>query len=585
MGKSRTLVLLAFITSFAIISCDKSEDDIKLFPIKSGEKWGYVDKEGNYVINSQFEEAYNFADGLALFKSQDGKYGFISEDGKYAINPIYKDATTFSEGLACVVMENGKPQFINKENKIIFTVDNADFCFGFSEGMARIKVKGKWGFIDKMGKVIINPIYDNAMEFKEGLALVSKIDETSKEKSWGFIDKLGAVKINFQFINSKDNSFCLPGSFNEGLAYISSDGKQWGYINKEGKYQINPQFDGCNYNSISFKNGLTKVNQGGSYGFIDKTGKYVVNPQFKNAYNFASNGLAAVEHSDGKWGFINKEGKYEINPQFEEIVEGFYNGIAFVKSSDKFGIIDSKGLYIVNPQFDGVKLYDIGLIMGVESDYIDYIGIAEQLFDNSSDKSFLGYTEKTTLGEIIDDYPNVDVSDLREYRLDLDQPNISVNKFIDLGSLTIGFREKTFSETPIYKTVRKYSYYSGYYNDKEFDRMEKKVKKDIALGYQMLLFDLKSYGKTKGRELAEALKNTAVNKLKVTEIVSTDYKNTDLEGMFLMKNDNLLAVINYVQKEAFETNYPSISIMVITPNLKSSFDELQENLIENFNED
>ena len=105
--KKQLIILIS--AAFLILgSCKTDKDSIKLFPIKSGDKWGYVDKNGQYIINSQFEEAYNFSEGLALFRSTDGKYGFIDEEGKYVINPIYKDANSFSEGMSCVVMENGK---------------------------------------------------------------------------------------------------------------------------------------------------------------------------------------------------------------------------------------------------------------------------------------------------------------------------------------------------------------------------------------------------------------------------------------------------------------------------------------------
>jgi len=242
MKRINFILFGALITALIFNSCKQGEDDIKLFPIKSGDKWGYVDKTGKYVINSQFEEAYTFSEGLALFKSIDGKWGFIGEDGKYAINPIYKEAASFSEGLACVVMQDGKPQFINKENKVMFTVDKAESCSSFSGGMSRVKIKGKWGYIDKSGKVVINPIYEDARGFEEGLALVSKIDDSKKEKLWGFIDETGAVKINFQFLENKE-AWRDPESFQEGLAFVSSDGKLWGCIDKDGKYQINPQFE------------------------------------------------------------------------------------------------------------------------------------------------------------------------------------------------------------------------------------------------------------------------------------------------------------------------------------------------------
>lgn len=577
--------LLIFTTAATLIlsSCTTDSDSIKLFPIKSGDKWGYVDKNGQFIINSQFEEAYNFSEGLAMFKSTDGKYGFIGEDGKYIINPIYKDANSFSEGLACVVMENGKPQFIDKNDKIIFTVDKAEYCYGFKEGLSRVKIKGKWGFIDKTGKIVVNPIYDEAQDFREGLAAVAKKDEKKNEILWGYIDKNGAVKINFQFVEDKNNMYAEPGSFNDGLAFASTDGKQWGCIDKDGKYQINPQFEGNS--GTEFKNGVSLVTQGGSYGFIDNKGKYIINPQFKNAGHFATNNLAAVQNSDDKWGFINKEGKYEVNPQFEEIAIGFFGDVAFVKSSDKYGIIDKKGLYIVNPQFDEVKLYDLGLNFGVKSDFIDNNEIAELLLDKSNHTSHFGYNKETTLEQIIDDYPNVDISDLEKYSLEIKNPKVKINDMVRIGSLTIGFNDKTYTETPIYKTVQKYNYYySRYYDTKEFVRMDKKIQNSTSVKYTSINFTLESIGKGKGKALAEAIKNEAVKKMKVVQQTDLGETNSDSKGIFILKGDELLVYIIYLQDEDAKNKKPTIGITIVNKNYEDSFEELAKKFAEDFTE-
>lgn len=581
--KKQILILLAA-TTFIVCSCTTdSKDNLKLFPIKSGDKWGYVDKKGQYVINSQFEEAYNFSEGLAMFKSTDGKYGFIDETGNYFINPIYKDASSFSEGMACVVMENGKPQFIDKNNKILFTVDKAESCFGFKDGLARVKIKGKWGFIDNTGKVVVNPIYDEAQDFKDGLAAVSKKDEKKDEILWGYIDKNGAVKINFQFVKDKNNWYCDPGSFSNGLAFTSTDGNQWGCIDKEGKYQINPQFEGNS--RAEFKNGVSLVSQGGSYGFIDNKGKYVINPQFKNARHFSSNNLAAVQHSDDKWGFINKEGKYEVNPQFEEIAVGFFGDIAFVKSSDKYGIIDKKGLYIVNPQFDDVKLYDIGLNFEVKSDFIDNNELASLFFEKASSTSCFGYDKKTSLEQVIDEYPDIDISDLNKYDVDIKNPNIKISDLVKIGSLTIGFNDKTYTETPIYKTVQKYDYYyNRYYNTKEFVKMEKKIQTTAAVKYTSLDFTLQTTGKKKGEAFAEALKNNAIKTMKLSAITNEDVKNSDSKGVHILKGDEMLVYITYKQDIADENSKPMIVIIIVNKNYGESFDELAEKFIGDFKE-
>jgi hypothetical protein len=377
-------------------------------------------------------------------------------------------------------------------------------------------------------------------------------------------------------------AFCKPGSFNEGLAFVSSNGKEWGCIDKEGKYQINPQFKGAFANPYQFRNGLSLIAQGDNYGYIDNEGKYVINPQFNAAGRFAANGLAAVQNSDEKWGFIDREGKYQINPQFDDVVVGYFGDVAFVESSDKYGIIDDKGRFVMNPQFDDVKLYDLEWSMTVESDYVDNEGIAALLFDNSSRTAHLGYSKTTTLGDIIDDYPNVDVSNLESYELDIDTSNIDLGGVVEVTSMSFGFDEKTYTETPIYKMVRKYSYYYGvYYNEKEFDRMEKKVQTTAPINYVSYLMKLNKSGKGKGRSFAEALKKEAMAKMQVAQVGDLQVENTDAKGIFVLENDEVLVYIRYDQKED-ENAKPTFRVTVVNNLYDDPFETLRNALVEGF---
>ena len=60
----------------------------------------------------------------------------------------------------------------------------------FSEGLAPVMDAGKWGYIDKTGKVVIPCKWGATLGFSEGLAPV--MDDHEK---WGFIDKEGKVAI------------------------------------------------------------------------------------------------------------------------------------------------------------------------------------------------------------------------------------------------------------------------------------------------------------------------------------------------------------------------------------------------------
>lgn len=82
--------------------------------------------------------------------------------------------------------------YINKFGKIIINPQFED-AKDFKDGYARIKISGKYGFIDKTGRIIINPQFKDLQDFSEGLARI-KVDEI-----FGFIDKTGKIVIRPQF--------------------------------------------------------------------------------------------------------------------------------------------------------------------------------------------------------------------------------------------------------------------------------------------------------------------------------------------------------------------------------------------------
>jgi len=195
----------------------------------------------------------------------------------------------------------------------------------------------KWGYIDRDGKVVIEPQFDRAFEFSEGLAVVWK------DGVCGYIDQNGKMAIEAIFETCED--------FSEGLAVIGVriGGMTYGYVDKTGKVIIKPRFD----DARRFSEGLAFVQESlyrpkfdGSppfpqtlktsrevemvtprAGFIDKTGEFVVPLSGFDATCddcYFSDGLALV-HMDGKFGYIDQTGKFVIKPKFE-IADRFSEG-------------------------------------------------------------------------------------------------------------------------------------------------------------------------------------------------------------------------------------------------------------------
>jgi hypothetical protein len=132
-----------------------------------------------------------------------------------------------------------------------------DYIDDFSEGLASVMLKGKWGHIDKIGKLVIPCKYGNSRAFKDGLARVC--------------------------LNSK----C-------------------GYIDKTGTQVIPCIYD----DAYDFEGGLAVVILNGKYGIIDKNGKEVIPVIYDRVYigDFSNDGLALVMTDKEQIGYIDKEG-------------------------------------------------------------------------------------------------------------------------------------------------------------------------------------------------------------------------------------------------------------------------------------
>lgn len=293
-----------------------SEDD--LIPAEINRKFGFINQTGEIVLEPQFilprAGGYSkyFSEGLAV-ACINQKCGFIDSSGNFVIEPKFDHAENFSEGFALAQIGNfdflgfniRKPKtvLINKNGEIMFDKENQVIESGFSEGLAKVSVEGKTGFIDKTGSFIIPPQELTISDFSEGLAVCS-----TKSYKLGYVDKTGKVVIPQQFKQA--------GEFSEGLANVMFENGKYGYIDRTGKTIIEPQFDYAD----SFYEDRAVVMIDSRKGYIDKIGKIVIPVQFGWAERFV-NGLARVglddenpPYENKKYGYIDKEGKFVFNP-------------------------------------------------------------------------------------------------------------------------------------------------------------------------------------------------------------------------------------------------------------------------------
>jgi hypothetical protein len=227
---------------------------------------------------------------------------------------------------------------------------------------------GKFGYIDKAGKIIIPPRFDDARNFSEGLATVAI------GKKYGCIDVNGKIVIppRFDYIYE----------FKNGLAEITLDRLEKGKIDKTGKIvtapsspQPTPLADGKPPQSEG--NSLTRIEEGGKYGYQDRSGKIVIPTQFDFAAEIFVEDMAWVEVKNHV-GYINKQGKTIVSPQFDYLsgfgTGNFDGGLARVCLNRKCGYIDKTGTIVIPLQFnDAAQKFRDGLAWVKIGDRLGYI--------------------------------------------------------------------------------------------------------------------------------------------------------------------------------------------------------------------
>lgn len=269
-----------------------------------------------------------------------------------------------AEAVLYPVRYNGKWGYIDRSGTVVVE-PQFDEAYAFSEGLGRFGVDqetvGKFGFIDATGAIVIAPRFSWASDFCEGLSMARAV----AGGKCGYIDRTGAWAIEPRFANA--------GEMHDGLASVQRElDDLCGYIDKTGTFVIEP----VSREALAFSENLAVVaapQQPGArilYGYIDKTGAWAIQPRFYEASRF-SEGLALVSYpsQDGEEvGYIDSSGNVVFTVQLPQVEPAsaadfsFSEGLAaWVGGDGHWGFIDKTGSFAIAPEFDQVTAFTEGV--------------------------------------------------------------------------------------------------------------------------------------------------------------------------------------------------------------------------------
>ena len=276
------------------------------FIITIGEKSGVIDKQGNVIINPEYD------------------YIQIPNPSKPIFVCLFNYNTDERDYSSKILNENGDEIYTNYTNIQAIPNNNTSSQNSYQPWILRYKQDGKYGLLNINGKKITDPIYDSieTLEYKDGVLKVSQGDK------YGLISLDGEVLIKPEY-----NSISTDGYYNQDSKYEAA-----GYI-------VN-----------------VKTNEGYRYGYINSEGKQTLDTMFTSLKRLTEikedNNVYLITYKNGLAGLL-KNGQTIIENEYEDIEYDNINNILLLQKNAKQGVYDLSGNMILPIQYDSIKFMGI----------------------------------------------------------------------------------------------------------------------------------------------------------------------------------------------------------------------------------
>jgi hypothetical protein len=296
-------------------------------------------KTGVLIAASAFLTCSAAAQDGSTFKGSCGGVfdlcGFVDKaNGREAIPALYDRVFEFSDGLAAVRFK-GLYGYINPAGEMVIE-PQFDLGGEFHFGLAEVVVGNHTGIIDRSGKIVLEPIYKRAIPVTSGAAVVvlgeyrsgyyEGSEQLESDPNWASHGEKGLYEIGAGWIVQPDwsNQFSLFDPKGRGLIWMSpTDGpdERFGLLRmSDGSWKIEPTYEHVwvlNEERVAVRLEAYVGDPGGS-DVLDENGDLVFHSQYAN-------------------------------------IHGWEFGYAQVFANDLYGLMDRNGILLGGRLFDGVR--------------------------------------------------------------------------------------------------------------------------------------------------------------------------------------------------------------------------------------
>lgn len=231
----------------------------------------------------------------------------------------------------------------------------------FHHGLALIRQKDKFGYINKENRIVVPLLYDDVEIFGTTITheYGSYIDTVSCKGDWGGVAMSVKRNDKWGFVD-RTGIEIIPCRYDVVENFLVKDDKVipvgidslYGYISNHGESMIPFVYEYAG----RFKSGLAPVVMNNKLGFIDKEGNIVIDLFYDPIFEFNDvKGIAQVKgdlffndeivlRKNGQWGLVNKSGEEVFPFIFDDYITSVLSGSGtyhiLMKDQEKCYILD-----------------------------------------------------------------------------------------------------------------------------------------------------------------------------------------------------------------------------------------------------
>ena len=288
----------------------------------SGGLWTLIDMHGTARTSPMACDAMlNPHNDRATFLS-DGRWGVMNAEGQVIVPPTYTFMGVYCEGLAIAATPAGDVYLDGSGN--VALPGPYEEATDFIDGLARVKVHGRWGIIGRGGAFVHPPQFDKIGTIVGGAAWAVQAGRCS------VLGPAGVIGADFDDVQMAKHEGVWPVKRGQSWSLLFPDGRLVGAYERVS----------------SVDNGFAMVNRGGKWGFVRPDGTATTEQRYDDLRTFID-GHAAARIEGRGWSLLREDGS-ELPGAYQD-VGMFGDGRCPVQKDNRWGYVDRSGGVVVAP--------------------------------------------------------------------------------------------------------------------------------------------------------------------------------------------------------------------------------------------